>query len=276
MDQNAVGEGIQIQYKGCGDRLSTKTPKGRQSIHHAGPLRAGYTAETLLQLNRVRISLQVVFMLDILTVSGNRINAKILSCCPPGEAYSNMRWPQERPTNADIQLWRNAMLSIYPSRCKTSSIGRFLSNMHIIWCWSWCEVDLTLCHLDNDGKTEDVFISGQKPNRYHYSRSQLHSKQQVVCSVLPTLDGGHWRLLSTALCAVPTPSPSMFLEVLETWGNTWLWEYMTVTGGVTWVIKSIFCTAPLSLSQMGPTSGNSSQNSVWRPSSLNAARGVEK
>jgi hypothetical protein len=31
----------------------------------------------------------------------------------------------------------------------------------------------------------------------------------------------------------------MFLEVLEMWGNTWLWEHMKVTGGVTWVNKSI-------------------------------------
>ncbi len=116
-------------------------------------------------------------MLDILTASGNRINTEIRLRCPPGEAYSDVRWPQEWPTNVDMQLWRNAMLSICPSRCKTSSIGCSLSNTHRIWCWSWCKEDLTLCHLNNDGKTEDVFISGQKPNRFHYSCSQLLSKQ---------------------------------------------------------------------------------------------------
>ncbi len=31
----------------------------------------------------------------------------------------------------------------------------------------------------------------------------------------------------------------MFLEVLEAWGNTWLWEHMKVAGGVTWVHESI-------------------------------------
>jgi hypothetical protein len=178
-------------------------------------------------------------MSNILTASGNRINTKILLHRPLIEAYSNMRWPQEQPTKVDMQLWRNAMLSICPSRCKTSSVGHFLSSTHRIWRWSWCKEDSTLCHLNNDRKTEDVFVSGCKPNRFHYSLSQPCSKQQVVCSVLPTLDGGHWRLLSTAPCAAPSPSPSTLLEVLEIWGNTWLWEYMTVTSGMIWVYESI-------------------------------------
>jgi hypothetical protein len=86
---------------------------------------------------------------------------------------------------------------------------------------------------------EDVFISDKKPNRFHYSHSQARSNQQVVCSVMPTIDREHWQLLSTAPCAATIPAPSMFLEVFEAWGNTWLWEHMTVTGGVTWVHKSI-------------------------------------
>ncbi len=84
-----------------------------------------------------------------------------------------------------------------------------------------------------------MFISGKKPNRFCYSHSQPRSNQRVLCSVMPTIDGEHWRLLSTAPCTTTIPAPSMFLEVLEAWGNTWLWEHMSVTGGVTWVHESI-------------------------------------
>jgi hypothetical protein len=143
-------------------------------------LKAGYTAETLLRLNRVQISLQLLFMLDVLTASGNKVNTKILLCCPPGETCSNMRWPQERPTNSNLQLWKNAMLTICLSRCKSSSVGQFLGNTHRIWCWLWCKGDSTLCHLHKDSKTE-VFILGHKPKRFHYSHSQLCSRQCVVC-----------------------------------------------------------------------------------------------
>jgi hypothetical protein len=96
-------------------------------------LRAGYAAETRSRLNRVQILLQLIFMSDILTASGNRINTEILLRRPPGEAYSNMRLMHKQPTKFDIQLWQTTMLSICPSRCKTSSVGCFLGKTHRIW-----------------------------------------------------------------------------------------------------------------------------------------------
>ncbi len=201
--------------------------------------RKGYNLDALLWLNRVRISLQLLFMSDILTASGNTINTEILLCCLPMVSNSDMRWPQGQPTNSDMQLWKNAILSICPSRCTTHSMGRFISNTHRLWHWSWCKEDSMLRRLNTDGETEDVFISDKKPNRFHYSHSQPRSNQRVVWSVMPTIDGEHWRLLSTAPCAATIFAPSTFLEVLEAWGNTWLWEHMTVTGGITWVHESI-------------------------------------
>ena len=46
-------------------------------------------------------------------------------------------------------------------------------------------------------------------------------------------------MISTALCANPPLSPLTFLDVLQTWGNMWLWENMTVMGGITWISKLI-------------------------------------
>jgi hypothetical protein len=36
-----------------------------------------------------------------------------------------------------------------------------------------------------------------------------------------------------------TPAPSSFLKVLQSWGNSWLWEHMSVSSGVAWLDKSI-------------------------------------
>ncbi len=63
--------------------------QGNQFIMQA-LLRAGYTGETLRQLDRVQISLQPLFMSVILTALGNRIDTKILLQGPPGETYSSM------------------------------------------------------------------------------------------------------------------------------------------------------------------------------------------
>ena len=55
----------------------------------------------------------------------------------------------------------------------------------------------------------------------------------------PTLDGQHWRLLSTTPTAAGAQTLTTFLEVLKLWGNTWLWENMTVLGGTEWIHHSI-------------------------------------
>jgi hypothetical protein len=87
--------------------------------------------------------------------------------------------------------------------------------------------------------TEDVFVSGQKPNRFTYLHSQKLQVHKAICSVQPTLEGGHWRLLSTATTATHSADPSLFLEVLQLWGNTWLWEHMAVYGGAKWLEHTI-------------------------------------
>jgi hypothetical protein len=72
-------------------------------------LRAGYRTEDLWQINRVRVLLQVLFMSDILTASGNMISSEVMSPRPRGEAWSSMRWPNKQPTMPDMDLWRNAI-----------------------------------------------------------------------------------------------------------------------------------------------------------------------
>ncbi len=202
-------------------------------------IKAGYTGKILSHLNRVRVSLQVLFMSDILTASGNKVSTDILAHRPQGEAWSKMRWPHEYPTDSNMKIWRDAMLSICPSRSTTSSIGRIIGRLHRIWRWFWNEADLSLHHRNLDGETEDMFASGQKPNRFTYSHSQPRREHEIVCSVQPTLEGEHWRLLSTATCTIQDTTPSTFVEVLHSWGNTWLWEHMSVYGGVIWLEQSI-------------------------------------
>jgi hypothetical protein len=96
-------------------------------------IKAGYTGKTLSSLNRVKVSLQVLFMSDILTASGNKVSTDILARRPQGEARLKMRWPNEYPTDSNMKIWRDAMLSNCPSRSITSSIGGIIGHLHRIW-----------------------------------------------------------------------------------------------------------------------------------------------
>jgi hypothetical protein len=202
-------------------------------------IQAGYTGEALRHLNRVRISLQLLFMSDVLTASGNKISTGILLRQPQGEAWLTMRWPIEQPTDSDMRFWRDAMLLICPSRSSTSGVGCFIGKTHRVWRWFWDEAHSTILYANLDGVTEDLFVSGWKPNRFSYSHSQPRRDHDVICSVQPSLEGEHWCLLSLAMSILQYPTPSLFLEVLQSWGNTWLWEHMTVHGGVAWLEQAI-------------------------------------
>jgi hypothetical protein len=96
-----------------------------------------------------------------------------------------------------------------------------------------------LHHLRADGMTEDVFVPSRKPNRFHHSHCQPHSNLNTICSVEPTLGGEGWCLTSSERCARQAQRPTSFLDILRSWGNTWLWEHLQVTGGETWIHDSI-------------------------------------
>jgi hypothetical protein len=196
---------------------------------------SGYSDKTLHHLNQVWVSQQLLFMSDVLTASGNKINPEVLTCRPPGEAWLDMMWPNKHPTDSDFQTWKRAMLSICPSRSSCTSVGRFTGPTHRIWQWRWDAEKSTLHHLRADGATEDIFLSGRKPNRFHHSHIQPNSHLNTICLVESTLGGECWRLTSSEPLATVNRAPSSFLGVLRSWGNTRLWEHLRVTGGETWL-----------------------------------------
>jgi hypothetical protein len=203
-------------------------------------IKAGYTKEELRRLNRVRVSLQVLFMSDILTASGSKICNEILTAKPRQVKRSRMLWPNEQPTPSDMELWRRAMRGICPSSSpRRGGVGRFTTQTHRIWRWFWNDAASTLHRINGEGSTEDVFVAGKKPNRIQYSHTQPREQLPTVCSVQPTLEGDHWQLLSTAQLSVDTAEPATIFDVLKLWGNSWLWDSMNVSGGTDWIHLSI-------------------------------------
>ena len=203
----------------------------------------GYSRETLLRLNRVRVYWQVLFVSDILTASGNKIDPEVLAQPEAHRKRSQLRWPTEHPTASDFQMWRDAILALCPSRNAGMKPGAFIAPTHRIWEWRWDKDSGCLCRTSADGESEDVFLAGRKPNRFFYSETRLSTRGGNICSVEPThagqVQGGGWRLTSVAQSVAPDPTPRTFMDVLLSWGNTWLWENITLVGGHDWINKAI-------------------------------------
>ncbi len=139
---------------------------------------------------------------------------------PTAEKWSKMQWPNKRPTESDFQLWRSAVQAICPSWQATTRVGPFITLTHKIWRWTWDCKSETLHRLRDEGENMDVFVSGQKPNRFHFSRLQPCSNTNTLCSVEPTHACGGWRLTSSVWAPTPPQTPRTFLDVLHSWGNT--------------------------------------------------------
>jgi hypothetical protein len=89
---------------------------------------------------------------------------------------------------------------------------------------------------------KDVFRPEKKPNRFYYSETRTYTGQGIICSVEPTHAGqirGGWRLTSQAQEATPAQTHKTFMDVLYSWGNTWLWDNILMAGGHNWLHEAI-------------------------------------
>jgi hypothetical protein len=82
------------------------------------------------------------------------------------------------------------------------------------------------------------FKTTKKLNSYTKTETCPWSKRGEVCSV-EEIQPRVFRMTSTARRASTAPFPNSFLDVLREWECTWLWEHMSVEGGMEWVSETI-------------------------------------
>ncbi len=199
----------------------------------------GYSREIIRRLNRVRIHMQVLFLLDVLTVSGNRINTMALQLRPATNKQSTLNWPKEAPTMADTMLWKEALEDICPSRQRLNCLGQYVAKSHQVQEWRWCALSNKLLQYYQDAASMDVYKNTTKKlNRYTKSFPTPRVVRGDNCLV-DEIQPGVFRITSMAQEAQDPAEPTTFVEVLREWGCSWLWEYMSVEGGTDWIAQAI-------------------------------------
>ena len=71
----------------------------------------GFEESDLVQLNKVRLHQQVVFLSDVMDASGRRLD-EYLKKRPAGEKWSSLTFPVEQPPRAFFNMWKEALLAI--------------------------------------------------------------------------------------------------------------------------------------------------------------------
>ena len=206
-------------------------------------LREGYGNDELRRLNRVRVHQQVLFLSDVLCPQGKYLDPRYLKPRPRQERWSKVRFPQERPPRRDFTLWKNALNRLTPGGRLADRLGRDIIQSQKLWEWRY-DLDCNeLLHVR--GRLMDIYHVSSIP-RY----ANTPNRFSKVLTGAPFEERGHWchiRRVSPLVVAVvshtapplPDTPPSSFLEVLQEWGQEWMWDDLQFIGDDDWMAQAI-------------------------------------
>ena len=206
--------------------------------------RLGYGDKDLLRLNRVRLHQQVLFLSDVLCACGRILDRRYLSRRPRDAAWSTAKFPRESPPRQYFQLWAGALQRLTTQGGLVTRLGRFLCEGHKIWEWKLDSGASRLLH-HRDG-VMDVYVRGQaegrtrgRANRWHKAEHALAPTTEGAIASVREVSEGVVSVLSSLQGPQDRTAPSCFLQVLQEWGSTWLWDSLRLVGDDDWLEGAI-------------------------------------
>ena len=127
-------------------KMPRKGDKWRMQLFVA----AGFSKDSLLRLNRIRVHQHVLFLSCILGVSGKILDKKYTIRRKSEESWSTLTFPKEKPSNPYFQLWRMALMQIVPIGGIPGRLGRLNDKGYKIWDWRWDLEGRRLLHFKGD------------------------------------------------------------------------------------------------------------------------------
>ncbi len=201
------------------------------------------TEEEFIIINRYQGHQQVLFASNILDMGGKCIDKKYLKQWQEGESWSTLIFPIEKPPRGHIRLWEQVLYSLAPRGWACQWVGQFLTKGHKIWDW---RLDLSTTRLYHvKGQMMDIFTPSDIPvcaNQSNYWTcfwwDVPHREHGEICSIRKVGMAAYRVVSSTDGPSISAP-PTDFWSVVEGWGNTWMWENLTIKGDVSWLAEAI-------------------------------------
>ncbi len=134
-------------------------------------------------LNQFRCHQQVFYVSDVLDAGGKCLDKKYLDHRKPYKLWSTLVFPQEKPPNKHLHLWRQVLYAIAPRGQVQNRVGRFITKGHKIWEWQYNEDTMKVFHLK--GMVMDVYKPSLVRNYANWPNCWTRSKIDV-----PQVDQG--------------------------------------------------------------------------------------
>jgi hypothetical protein len=198
----------------------------------------GFTDRELEILNRVRIYQQVIFLSDIISVSGRSLDERYLRKRPAGEQWSTLKFSKEKPTRKDFNLWELALRQLVPAAGLPVRLGRFLRQGHKIWEWRFCEAQQCLFRYSEAGMS---LYEPSSTTRRKWKQTDGGFTPEILGVPCMVRGGADQAVAITSVASPPdtVEMPDTLLEVLREWGNTWIWKSLRLVGDDGWLLDAI-------------------------------------
>jgi hypothetical protein len=198
----------------------------------------GFTDEELRRINKVRLYQQVLFLSDIIGVSGRSLDERYLKKRPESEQWSSLQFPRECPPARDFRLWRQAIQQLVPAGGLPVHLGRSLHEGYKKWEWRVNTEEKYLMHYTNSGM--DVYEPASDSAR-KWRRIYEGCDAEIVGLPCSVRDGGPNNVKVLVVGGEPdaVTIPESFLDILREWGNTWMWKSLRLVGDDDWLVDAI-------------------------------------
>jgi hypothetical protein len=179
---------------------------------------------------------QVIFLSDVCNASERALDKKYLHERPYHDQWSTLSFSKENPSNDDFCLWKEALPQIRALGGRLH-LGPYKRAGHKIWEWVYDIETLTLFHCRKQGvdlwelALGDNGISIRRVNRYVCTEENTTVAPRGCPSTTRGTGARMRKVISTTVLPPPPREHTRFQEVLEEWGNTWMWEGIRISGG---------------------------------------------
>ena len=195
--------------------------------------------DSLRQLNRVRIYMQVLFLSDIIGTAVKNLDIKYLSKQVLGDSWSRIKFPKEMPPRKDFKLWEQDVRLLVPTIGIPDRIGPLNTGGNNIWSCRYYKYSEMLINMKGD--VMDVYRPSQLPSycniRNRWTRL-LRNEPVVLCGDICSVRYvalAVVEMVSTTKDPPPKEVPQCFLNVLQEFGCEFMWASLRLEGDDNWV-----------------------------------------
>ena len=169
---------------------------------------------------------------------GRAVDSKYLYTREETETWSRLIFPNECPPRKHLKLWKAAVYSVARRRQ-----GRFQSKGFKQWDYRYDVGSNEILH--HKGQVMDIYSTSLVPR--YANRPNCFTRSRIDVTLVERGDICTIKQVALAVIGVQSsapplpiePSTTSFWEIVQSWGQTWLWDNIQISGNCSWLADAI-------------------------------------